>query len=743
MTSFSSVFGVGTTLPSNVGYLALNPTGDVTLAWPKETAPSPNLLATIIDVNAGALAVNLVLDDATQGSTGSEFLFNNLGAANVAIKNNAGATVLVLAPGLAWVVYLADNTTAAGVWRTFQLGSFLSQANAASLAGTGLVAIGNTLAGDMPPLSFSASGTNFGITDRARFYRWTSGVGNCNLPSTAAVPLGWFMGLRNDGSGALTINAAGGNTINGSATLVLQPGDSCTIIAAAANIMDTVGLGKSTSFGFDFTSINVAGTGTYTLSGAELNRISYRLTGLLTGDRTIIVPATVQQYWVTNSTTGAFNLYVKTLAQVAPGVQVVQNQATILYSDSNNVVPGDTLNLSLPVSIAQGGTNATTAAGARANLGSTGVGDAVFTAASAAAARAALDAASLTQINTFMGVNTFTGVPQNFNSSTAGAGQETEIALLRNKGAGVTGDGLQFIAFRGMSDASVNRGYAAIGAYILQANNGNEYGGLEIQTLYGGANATRWIFGGGMCSNNATGFDKGPDTINAKNYFVDGGALGRLVRTTVFGTPGTSTFTPHPLALNYEAEVLGSGGGGGGCALTGAGQGAAGGGGCGGGWGIKQGLISAISGATVTVAAGGTAGAVGGNGGNGSTSSIGAVHSATGGAGGLAGTAGAVGTVVAAQSGGNSSTGDVTQAGGDGGSTGIFSTVVAQGGFGGSSRYSPGTTTDLLATGDTGYSPSGSAFGGGGSGAANAASQGAGHVGGPGGGGLVIIREYA
>lgn len=47
--------------------------------------------------------------------------------------------------------------------------------------------------------------------------------------------------------------------------------------------------------------------------------------------------------------------------------------------------------IGLPVSIADGGTNATTAAAARANLGATATGDALVTAASAAAARGTLD----------------------------------------------------------------------------------------------------------------------------------------------------------------------------------------------------------------------------------------------------------------------------------------------------------------------------------------------------------------
>jgi hypothetical protein len=156
----------------------------------------------------------------------------------------------------------------------------------------------------------------------------------------------------------------------------------------------TVGLSISSTAQFDYTSINVAGTGDYTLSGAELNRIAYNFTGALTGNRNIIVPNTVQQYWVTNATTGAYTLTVKTAA--GAGIVVTQNEAQILYCDGTAVVPGQTSTGAIPspLPIASGGTNATTASGARVNLGGTTTGIALFTAADAAAGRTALSVSS-------------------------------------------------------------------------------------------------------------------------------------------------------------------------------------------------------------------------------------------------------------------------------------------------------------------------------------------------------------
>jgi hypothetical protein len=144
-------------------------------------------------------------------------------------------------------------------------------------------------------------------------------------------------------------------------------------------------------FAFDYTVVNVPGTGNYTLSGTELNRIAYKFTGVLTGNRVIIVPGTVQQYGVNNQTPGASSLTVKTAA--AAGVVVNQGSRGIYYCDGTNVVNAQTGGIAVPVAIADGGTGATTASAARTNLGASSTGDALFTAVDQAAVWAALGVA--------------------------------------------------------------------------------------------------------------------------------------------------------------------------------------------------------------------------------------------------------------------------------------------------------------------------------------------------------------
>jgi hypothetical protein len=324
---------------------------------------------------------------ANQAAVGECVLFNNTGTTNFTVVNSIGSVICTVLPGTLWQVYMTSNTTAAGVWVSYQFGSTTSSANAGALAGFGLKAITTTLNQAITVLQLNSAYTA-GVSDRAHMINWTGASGTLSLTSSFTLGDDWFLYVRNNGTSALTVDPSGSETINSATTLVMNPGDSAMIICDGSSFY-TVGLGKSAVFTFDYTQINVAGTGNYTLSGFELNRIAYDLIGLLTGNRSVIVPATVQQYWINNTTTGAFSLTVKTAS--GTGVVVPQGGAAILYCDGTNVVSAQTLNVALPVPVASGGTGATTAGGALINLGGTSVGTAVFTAANSAAARTAID----------------------------------------------------------------------------------------------------------------------------------------------------------------------------------------------------------------------------------------------------------------------------------------------------------------------------------------------------------------
>lgn len=391
MTVYTNVFGGATIYPSDVSYFEATLTADIVLSWPLETTSDTNIAASIVEITANSPGYSVFLPSAALASTGQTILFNNVGGFTFTVKDATGNTICAPTSGQLWQVYVTDNTTAAGQWQAFQYGASVSTANAASLAGYGLKAISTTLNQSMPVTTFNTSYTT-GAPDRAGALVWNGGGGVLTLPLAASVGSDWFVSVINQGSGTLVITPSGSELIDGGSTKNISPQESCTVICDGTQYY-SLGFGQNVTFAFDYTVIDVSGTGNYVLSAAEQNRISYKMTGTLTGNRDIIVPATVQQYWVNNATTGAYNLTVKTA--LGSGYTVPAGSSAILYCDGSDVVNAASAGIATPISIANGGTGSSTASGARINLGGTSVGIAVFTAANAAAARTAMDAASV------------------------------------------------------------------------------------------------------------------------------------------------------------------------------------------------------------------------------------------------------------------------------------------------------------------------------------------------------------
>lgn len=384
MPIYTDVFGGANIYPSEISYSAVALSANITLSWPEETSTNVNLATRIMDVTPSTAGLSITLPSAAKTGTGNTILFNNRGSNTLIVKDNGGTQVASIAAGTIWQVYLTDNTTAAGSWNILQFGAATSIANASALAGTGIKAVGAVLSQSVPVTSLNVNYTA-GSGDRARMLNWTGAGGTITLPDPASASIGndWFVYLRNSGSGAISADPTGTVLIDGASSLSFQPGESA-IIASDGAAFYTIGFGQSATFAFDYTVISVGGTGDYTLTGTELNRISYRFNGTLTGNRSIIVPATVQQYWVDNQTAGSFTLTIKTAS--GSGVIVASGARAILYCDGTDVLEADTAGVSLPIGVSQGGTGATTAGGALINLGGSSIGVGVFTAADQATA---------------------------------------------------------------------------------------------------------------------------------------------------------------------------------------------------------------------------------------------------------------------------------------------------------------------------------------------------------------------
>lgn len=132
------------------------------------------------------------------------------------------------------------------------------------------------------------------------------------------------------GTGALApINSP---TFTGTPAAPTAPfGDSTTKLATDAFVQGTVN-GIST--------INVAGGANVTLTTVQAGQGTLVFTGLLTANISVIVPVTAAKWEISNQTTGAFTLRVKTAS--GTGILVGQGKNTVLWCDGTNVLDGKT-----------------------------------------------------------------------------------------------------------------------------------------------------------------------------------------------------------------------------------------------------------------------------------------------------------------------------------------------------------------------------------------------------------------
>jgi hypothetical protein len=337
--SYNSPFTGNVIQPTDVSYSRIVLTTDLQLTWPINGSLTDDSAARIMEVSTASTANELWMPPANQASVGQDALIRNVGAVALTVKDYAGLnTIVTVAAGQAQYIYITANATTAGTWGIIAFGIGSSGADAATLAGYGLLAIGQTLNQSQPVTTFASNYTAV-ATDRSNTYVWTGGAGTITMTLASTLADNWFMFLRNSGTGALTVACSGGNTINGSATIALQPGDSCIIVCSGTTFY-TVGLGKSTQFAFTQLSKAVT-TGTYTLTANEASNVIQKYTGALSGNVTIIVPSTVQVYYIVNATTGAYTVTIST-GSGSSAILTAGTQAT-LVCDSVNLFNANTI----------------------------------------------------------------------------------------------------------------------------------------------------------------------------------------------------------------------------------------------------------------------------------------------------------------------------------------------------------------------------------------------------------------
>ena len=337
--SYVSPFTGDVVQPTDVSYISLSIANtSLQLVWPSTSTTSTDVAARIIEITATGTSY-LLMPPANQASVGQDALIRNIGATTFTVKDFDGINTIVTIPaGEAQYIYITENADEQGTWGIIAFGIGSSGADAATLAGYGLLAIGPTLNQSHPVTTFS-SGITAVAADRASAYAWTGGAGTLTLTLAATLGNNWFLFLRNSGTGTLTVACSGANTINASASIALQPTDSCIIVCSGTTFY-TVGLGRATQFAFTQLSKAVS-TGSYTLTASEASNVIQKYTGALIADVTIVIPSTVQVYYILNATTGAYTVTITT-GSGATAILTTGTQAT-LVCDSVNLYNANTI----------------------------------------------------------------------------------------------------------------------------------------------------------------------------------------------------------------------------------------------------------------------------------------------------------------------------------------------------------------------------------------------------------------
>ncbi len=348
--SYTNPYTGQTISPSQVGYEYLSISTNTELEWPIN-GNTTDVVANIIEVNATVASLELIMPPATQVSVGQSALIRNVGSNPFTVVDNSGNTIVSISSGIAEYVYVTDNTTVDGTWTSVTFGAGISSANAATLAGFGLQAISTTLNTATPVTSVSSNYLVSNV-DRSSILVWTGGAGTFTLPSAGSLGESWFVVVKNNGSGILTVTPAGTDTIDGQANAQLQIDESFVLVSTGTNWV-SYAYGQSAQFFFTQLTKVVTG-GTVTLTASEGSAIIQEYTGTLTSNCTIILPPTVQLYSLKNSTTGAFTLTFSTGVMGGTTVTLPQGQTIIAICDGTNVYSAQTATTSFISSLTLG-----------------------------------------------------------------------------------------------------------------------------------------------------------------------------------------------------------------------------------------------------------------------------------------------------------------------------------------------------------------------------------------------------
>jgi hypothetical protein len=343
MPTYVSPFTGDVVQPTDVSYQSLTFSTNQQLSWPDSTIPGGTTVvaARIIDCIANNAGLSIRLPPANQISVGTDILFRNRGAQDFVVEDYTGGNDVTITAGTARYFYLVDNSTAAGVYRNFTYGAGTSVADAASLVGSGLTTMAGKLETSTDVIEIAVAPT-LDENSRALAYVWTSGAGTFNLPNPATIEPGWFIMVRNGGTGALTIVPFAGSLIDNGSTSTFYPSDSAIIVYDAdTDNFFTVGLSRQSSVTYTSATYDVdaiVGNSLSLVTFAPTIQTYVAFTGTRTQTLTVTLPAITQLYVFSNATgQPGYNIQFQITGSAQPPLVFGNGVTAIVLSNGTNL----------------------------------------------------------------------------------------------------------------------------------------------------------------------------------------------------------------------------------------------------------------------------------------------------------------------------------------------------------------------------------------------------------------------
>ena len=302
--------------PAQTSYKAydLAALGNITLSWPFSFLESPYVVAARMQVSGNTNQI-MTLPDATEAANGTSFIITNIGGNPLLLYTKNGpsspGTQFSIAASTSYEFCLTDNTTPDGVWLKVQYGATPGTADASYLAGFGLTTY---LAGspshlkletDMPAKFVMTSTYSTLPSDRASLIVIPTGSTMTTFTLVAGIADGFYFSLRNQNTFPFNVVAQSG-TINGVASIQMEPGDALEFINTAGDAWYSVGSFGGASSNFTVRRYPLTGaSSSITLLPGDYQVSMLYFTGVLTTNTTVYFPQSDRSWVVMNATTSS------------------------------------------------------------------------------------------------------------------------------------------------------------------------------------------------------------------------------------------------------------------------------------------------------------------------------------------------------------------------------------------------------------------------------------------------------